>query len=121
MYNVHQDAKLLPLVIHSNDYQLGDEKLPAVSASASLDKNNITHISLTNIDSRKEQEVTIDLRGTKAATVTGRILSSAKLQDHNTFEVPDKIKPATFKGATITGGMLKAKLPPFSVVVLEVK
>jgi len=121
MYNVHQDAKLLPLVIHTNDYQLGDEKLPAVSASASLDKNNITHISLTNIDSRKEQEVTIDLRGTKATTVTGRILSSAKLQDHNTFEVPDKIKPAVFKGATITGGMLKAKLPPFSVVVLEIK
>jgi alpha-L-arabinofuranosidase len=121
MYNVHQDAKLLPLVIHTNDFQLGEEKLPAISASASLDKNNITHISLTNIDSRKEQEVTIDLRGTKATTVTGRILSSAKLQDHNTFEVPDKIKPAVFQGATITGGMLKAKLPPFSVVVLEVK
>jgi alpha-L-arabinofuranosidase len=121
MYNVHQDAKLLPLVIHTNDYQLGDEKLPAVSASASLDKNNITHISLTNIDSRKEQEVTIDLRGAKASTVSGRILSSAKLQDHNTFEDPDKIKPAIFKGATINGGMLKAKLPPFSVVVLEVR
>jgi alpha-N-arabinofuranosidase len=121
MYNVHQDAKLLPLVIHTNDYQLGDEKIPAISASASLDKNNITHISLTNIDSRKEQEVTIDLRGTKATSVSGRILSSSKLQDHNTFEVPDKIKPAIFKGATITNGMLKAKLPPFSVVVLEVK
>jgi alpha-N-arabinofuranosidase len=121
MYNVHQDAKLLPLTIKTNDYQMGEEKLPAVSVSASLDKNNIAHISLVNIDSRKEQEVTVDLRGMKASAVSGRILSSPKLQDHNTFENAEKIKPSAFKGAALTGTTLKLKLPPFSVVVLEVK
>ncbi len=101
MYNVHQDAKLLPLTLKTNDYQMGEEKLPAVSVSASMDKNNIAHISLVNIDSRKEQEVTVDLRGMKASAVSGRILSSAKLQDHNTFENAEKIKPSAFKGAVI--------------------
>src|SRR3954465_8068312 len=37
MYNVHQDAKMIPLTITCNDYVLGNEKLPAISASASKD------------------------------------------------------------------------------------
>src|SRR6185369_1172821 len=37
MYNVHQDATLLPITLKSNDYVLGTEKLIAVSASASKD------------------------------------------------------------------------------------
>ncbi len=79
------------------------------------------HVSLVNIDAKKEQDVTIDVRGGKFTSVTARILTAPKLQDHNTFEAPDKIKPANFKGITLTGGALKGKLPPFSVVVLELR
>src|SRR6185295_12241166 len=50
MYNVHQDAALIPLEIASNDYTMGDKKLKAVSASASRDKSGAVHISFTNID-----------------------------------------------------------------------
>src|SRR3712207_3820443 len=57
MYNVHQDATLLPVKLKSNDYTFGNEKLPAVSASASRDKSGVTHISLVNIDSKNVQEV----------------------------------------------------------------
>ncbi len=53
--------------------------------------------------------------------MNGRILTSGNIHDHNTFENPDKVKPATYKGATIKGNSLTAKLPPFSVVVLELK
>ena len=61
MYNVHQNALLLPLNITSNDYVLGDKKLKAISVSASKDKSGIVHISLVNIDATHEQEVTISL------------------------------------------------------------
>jgi alpha-N-arabinofuranosidase len=44
MYNVHQEAKLLPIKIVTSDYVLGEEKLPAVSASASKDASGKTHI-----------------------------------------------------------------------------
>jgi alpha-N-arabinofuranosidase len=121
MFNVHQDATLLPLIVNSVDYVFNDEKLQAISASASRDANGVTHISIVNIDSKKEQEVTLDLRGAKFSTVTGEILSSPKLQDHNTFENPNKIKPAQFKGISLSGNSLKGKIPPFSVVVLELK
>ena len=121
MYKVHQDATLLPLTIKSNEYVLGDKKLPAVSASASKDKNGLTHISLVNIDAKKAQEISIDVRGASFKSVKGRILISSKLQEHNTFENPDKIKPAEFKEANLKGNTLTVKLPPFSVVVLELK
>ncbi len=121
MYNVHQDAKMIPLSVKSADYVLGGEKLPAISASASIDSAGVTHISLVNIDAAKSQDISINLQGRKYSSVNGRILSSPKLQDVNSFTTPDKIKPAPFKGAVLSGGVLVAKLPPFSVVVLELK
>ncbi len=121
MYNVHQDAKLLPLKITANDYTLGTQKLPAVSGSASIDSLGRTHITLTNIDAGKPQEVSISIKGSALKTVSGRILTSGKLQDHNSFETPNKIVPAAFNGATLTGENLKVVLPPFSVVVLSLK
>jgi alpha-N-arabinofuranosidase len=121
MYKVHQDATLLPLAIKSNDYTLGNEKLPAVSGSASRAKNGATNVTLVNIDAKKVQEITINLDGGQFKTVNGRVLTSKSLQDHNTFEKPNVIAPATFKGASVKGKTLTVKLPPFSVVALELK
>ena len=121
MYNVHQDATMLPIAVTSNDYKMGKEKLKAISASASKDKNGITHISLVNIDANKTQDINISITGGNYKTVSGRILTSDKLQNYNSFENPDKIKPASFNGAKLTESSLKLSLPPFSVVVLELK
>ncbi len=121
MYNVHQDAKLLPLTITTSNYTLGNEKLPAVSVSASKDSLGVTHISFTNIDTKNIQDIAVTIDGGKYSTVSGRILSSAKLQDFNSFAQPDKIKPAVFNGAKLNGNTINVKLPPFSVVVLALK
>ncbi|GGK61675.1 alpha-N-arabinofuranosidase [Rufibacter glacialis] len=121
MYNVHQDATYLPLSLQSAAYTLGSEKLNAVSGSASRDKNGLTHVSLVNIDPKNKQEVTIAIEGANYKSVTGRILTSKTLQDHNTFAKPNLITPAAFKGANLKGNNLKVELPPFSVVVLEMK
>jgi alpha-N-arabinofuranosidase len=121
MYKVHQDALLLPITLRSNDYVFGDKKLKAVSASASKDKAGAVHISLVNIDAGREQEVSISLESLAGKKVTGRILRSAHLQDHNTFENQEKIKPGTFNGSIIKDGAISVTMPPFSVVVLTVK
>jgi alpha-N-arabinofuranosidase len=121
MYNVHQDATLIPLTFTSPNYVLGEEKLPALSVSASKDKNNITHISLVNIDPKKALDININLSKIIAKTVNGRILSSSKLQNFNSFENPNLIKPDVFKGAKISGDNLEISLPAFSVVVLTLQ
>jgi alpha-N-arabinofuranosidase len=121
MYNVHQNALMLPLTLTGNDYVHGDKKLQALSASASKDKTGTVHISLVNIDAGREQEVTIELGDIPAGSVTGRILRSARLQDHNSFDNTEKIKPAAFTNAVLNGNKLTVKMPAFSVIVLTLK
>jgi alpha-L-arabinofuranosidase len=121
MYNVHQDATLIPLNLKTNQFIMGNDKLPAVSASASRDKNGVMHISLVNIDLKSTQEITLDVRGVKYNSISGRILSSQKIQDCNSFEAPEKIKPAAFKQVSLNGNVIKATLPAHSIVVLELK
>jgi alpha-N-arabinofuranosidase len=118
MYNVHQDATLLPITINSDDYVVGNEKLAAISASASKDKNGVVHISLVNIDPDHVHNVKLNLNGKKFTAVTGRILASAKVQDYNSFDSPEKIKTVAFNGATLKGDGLDVNLPGASVVVL---
>ena len=122
MYNVHQDATFLPMDLICDKAKVrGGREVPMVSASASKDKNGRIHISLANVDVDNAQSITLDLQGQKIGSVKGRILTSASINDHNTFEKPDVVKPATFDGAKIEKGQLKIDLPAKSIVVLEVK
>jgi alpha-N-arabinofuranosidase len=121
MYNVHQDAQLLPLTLSNVDYELDGKKLPAISASASKDKEDNIHISLVNIDAKNTRTVSLTVRGTDKGAVSGTILQAANLSDHNTFDNPDKIAPKTFRGFQKSGDQLTVTLPPFSVVVLAVE
>ena len=118
MYNVHQDATLIPLSTKSEDYVLGKNKLPAISASASRDKDGLVHISLVNIDPNNSHKISLNLSGKKFTAVKGRVLASAKVQDYNSFDNPDKIKPEVFKNAVLKGNALDVAMPPASVVVL---
>jgi len=119
MYKVHQDALLVPVQVISNDFIMGDDHIQAVSASASKDQSGKIHISLTNSDNRNSQEVEISVNGFKAKQVTGRILTSAKVQDHNTFDNPARVAPETFNDASLSEGNIKVNMPPNSVIVLE--
>lgn len=121
MYNVHQDATLLPVKITTGDYVFDGEKLPAVSASASKDSLGVVHISLVNIDPVKTQKIVLNLGDEKVNAVSGRILSSGKIQDYNSFDEPEKIKPVIFTGALVNKKSLAVTLPPACVVVLTIK
>ena len=121
MYNVHQDATLVPIEIESKQYEFEGKKLTAVSVSASKDVAGSLNVSLTNIDYTKSQEVVINLRGEDFTKLSGTILSSPKINDFNSFENPNKIITQNFKGAKIEKGVLKLTLPAFSVVVLNLK
>ncbi|MFD0990430.1 alpha-N-arabinofuranosidase [Mariniflexile jejuense] len=121
MYSVHQDAKLLPITFESPLYKFNNESLPAISVSASKNKNGQVHVSIVNVDSNKENKIEIDIVKLGVKNFTGTILTSSKLQDHNTFDNPNKIKPTVFKAFQNKKGKLEITLPPFSVVMMEGK
>lgn len=121
LYQVHQDAQLLLLKFNSPDYVFGKEKIPALNASASRDSMGVVNISLVNIDASKSITLHTSLQDLPAKSIQGRILTSAKVNDINTFEQPDKVHITSFNGAHKEGNELVVTLPARSVVVLELK
>ncbi|HEV7621410.1 MAG TPA: alpha-L-arabinofuranosidase C-terminal domain-containing protein, partial [Flavisolibacter sp.] len=93
-------------------------ELKAISGSASTDKNGILHLSLVNIDLR-HQQLDIDIKGRNIKTVKARILTSDKVQDHNSFTEPNKIAPRVFNDFALKDHILSFKMPAFSTIVFE--
>jgi alpha-N-arabinofuranosidase len=121
LYKVHQEATLLPVLLTSDKYELNGKKIDAVNASASRDASGKIHITLVNIDPNKVQTVETELRGVTAKKVSGKVLTSAKINDHNTFENPNTVVVKDFKDAKLSGGKLNITLPAKSVVLLEIE
>jgi len=120
MYNVHQDATMLPVELTDGPtYDFDGKSLPAVSVSASKNQAGETHISLVNIDASKSQKVELSLAD--LGKVTGKILQSKNLQDYNSFDNPELITPKEFKDFKKKGDVLTINIPAFSVIVLEAK
>ena len=121
MLKVHQGATIVPLQLLSPAYTLGDQSIPAVSASASRNTAGLVHLSLTNADPNQAQTLTVRLHGLerKSGAVTGRILTADTVNAHNRFDAPAVVAPVAFTGATINGDRLTIELPAKSVVVVE--
>jgi alpha-N-arabinofuranosidase len=121
MYKVHQDAELLDLNIKSPEYKLGDDSVPQVTATASVDSEGKIHISLCNLNPNESTAIECELRGTVSSKVTGTILTADKMNAHNTFEEPERVTPKAFDGAQLSEGKMKVELPFMSVVTLEIE
>jgi alpha-N-arabinofuranosidase len=119
MYKVHQDAVKLPVYVESDVVQ----GIQAVTASASRDSENRIHLSVTNIDPAKEQTLAVELRGvtlSPSVNITGTVITSRNMQDHNTFENDRNVVMTAFNGAaSLSGTTLNMVLPPKSLVTLE--
>ena len=121
LYKVHQDATLLPVHLTSNSYELNGKKMDAINVSASKDASGKIHITLVNIDPNKAQPVDTELQGFTAKKVSGKILTSGKINDCNTFDKPNTVGIEDFKDAKLSGGKLNITLPPKSVVMLKIE
>ena len=119
LYKVHQDAMMIPVRAVSSDYVFNGKKLPAVNCSASIDSKGKVHISLCNVDPVASQTVALDMKHFETGTISGKVLSSDKMNAHNTFDRPDVVKPTDFSRFTQAGGSISVTMPPMSVVVLE--
>jgi alpha-N-arabinofuranosidase len=122
LYKVHHDATLLPAFLSSAPYECDGKTMDALNASASKDITGKTHITIINIDPKKGQTLEVDLRGMEAKSITGQILTSDTVNDYNSFDKPDAVAVQPFKGAKLlNSSKLSIKLPPASVVMLEIQ
>jgi alpha-N-arabinofuranosidase len=119
MYKVHQDAVKLPVFLESDNYILENNSIPALSASASIDGDGRIHVSVCNIDPNREQKAALEFRDLSINSVKWQIITSDKMQDHNTFDNGEKVKIEPFADAVISRGNVTVTLPSKSVVTLE--
>lgn len=121
LYKVHQDANYLPVKFSGPEYTMGEQRIPALNVSASRDATGTIHITLVNIDPNKNLQLKSTLGGVQWNSVTGSMVTSAKFNDVNTFDNPNKIRVQPFSGAKKQGADLVVELPAKSVVMLELK
>jgi alpha-N-arabinofuranosidase len=121
LYKAHHEATLLPVSVKSKRYEVKGKHIDAVKVSASKDAEGKIHVSLVNIDPNNQQTISIELRGAKARKVSGKVLTSARINDYNSFDKPDAVSIKEFKGASLSGEKLSVELPSKSVVMLEIE
>ena len=121
MFNVHQGATLLPQELSCPAYNGAGEDLPMLVSSVSKDEAGVIHITVCNLNPNKDTQLECMLAGASPQSVSGRVLTGAKMSDHNTFENPDVVKPVKLVGAKVEGSLVSATIPSKSVVVLAVK
>jgi alpha-N-arabinofuranosidase len=122
MFKVHQGGTFLPVELVSPDYTFGADKIPLVSASATRAADgSAVHLSLANTSPAQAVTLTVKLSGLSPKSATGRVLTAAAMNAHNTFEAPNAVQPAAFGGAALKGDTLEVKLPAKAVVVLALK
>jgi alpha-N-arabinofuranosidase len=119
MYTAHHDATLLPTDLRCDEYRLGDQAIPGMSASASRDAAGRVHISLCNFNPHQPAELACEVRGMAPSAARGRVLTADRMQAHNTFDAPDQVRPAALPPLDPQGGRLNLTLPPMSVTMLE--
>jgi alpha-N-arabinofuranosidase len=120
MYSVHQDAALVPIDLQCESYAYGTDSIPALSVSASKDKEGRIHVSLANLHPRKAQSLRCELRGTTGSRVSREIITAAAMNAYNDFGKLETVNIKPFTGAQLRNGILMVSLPAKSIVTLEV-
>jgi alpha-N-arabinofuranosidase len=121
MYAVHQGATPVPIELKAADVTSGEWTFPSLHASASRDSAGRAHLSIANLDSEHEQRVSATIAGLEAKSASGRLLTAAAINSHNTFDHPDAVKPADFTTAKVSGNAVDFTIPAKSVLVLELR
>ena len=121
MYTVHHDAQLLDSAIVTDKYSYDGMELDKVNATISNDENGKIHMTLVNIDPNANADVTCHIADFgKIRVDDGRVLTAEKMNEMNTFENPDMVKPELFQNYEVDGDTVRIHMPSKSVVVLTV-
>jgi alpha-N-arabinofuranosidase len=89
-----------------------------VSVSAARTTDGKLALALVNTNPGVPARVSVKVTGGSATKATGRVLTTAAMNAHNTFDKPNNVQPATFNGARRKGDDWVLELPAKSVVVV---
>jgi alpha-N-arabinofuranosidase len=80
-----------------------------------------THVTLCNMSATARAEIAGELQGKRVRKLSGRVLTAAEMNAHNTFSQPQSVKTVSFDACKVTDQGFAATLPAKSVVVIELE
>ena len=116
LYQPFMEATPFAAKVSNAEYRVGSYKLPLIDVSAARGKDGKMYLAIVNTDPHKAVDVKTNLSGTGR----GRIITSSKMDVHNTFSDPNAIRPVAFSG-TSEGGKAVFHMPAMSVAVVAVE
>ncbi len=116
LYRPHQDSTLLYSYIENEKVE--NYSYDTISQSVSVDNEGKIHITISNCSLSEEYEIDCNIVDTMVKSTSARILTS-EVHDYNDFGCEPKVKPADYSVAT-ENGRLSVKVPPCSVIAIEV-
>ena len=119
MYVPFQDATLVPVSFDAGTYRNGDVTVPRVDAVAARDTAGHLWLALTNVDPREPATMAVSIPGVTARSASGEVLTAAAVDSHNSFDRPNTVRPAPYRGS-ISNGRLHFDLPAKSIAVVRV-
>ena len=118
MYSVHQDAKMVPLNLDCETYEVGGKKLPSLNASASI-KDGQLNLTVCNLNPNKDIEFEYTVTGDKYSKVSGQIVTGDKMNSMNDFGKAEEVTLESFVVGKPKNGKVKVKIPAKSVVLVS--
>jgi len=119
MYQVHQNASLLPVKTYYDDYTLKNNSLPSINMSASRSEDGMLNFTFCNLDPGNSQDMVCQLRGVNGRFEKGQVLTAAQMTDHNTFNEPEAVSPTSFNEVKTQEDGFRVILPSKSVALLQ--
>lgn len=117
MFKTHQNAKMVPITLTTGTNQ----SIPILNASASIDSNNVLHISIVNSHDATDQPLTITLTGTSTVykSISGEVVNGASITSGITsFTGTDTVTLSSFTNCSLSGSTITTTIPKHGVVML---
>ena len=115
LYKRHQDAELAESRLSTEEAGEGENRIPALSESASVGKDGSLTVTVANVSAREDRQLDCTLLDVRPKTVKARILTG-KPADKNDFGRPDAVRPKPFREISIAPEGFRLTMPACSVL-----
>ncbi len=119
MYKEHQNAQLLESHIDTSLIGTGEDLVPSLHESVSIDDQGTINITLNNISLNDSEEVEVLLAEKEIREVKASILSG-RMNDYNTFEDAENVTEKAFTEFKVQKKGISFVIPACSVLNIKI-
>ena len=122
LYKVHQDALQIPSEVQCENYTYENDSIPALSVSASKNKEGFINVSVVNTNPNKDINAVIKIDNNSKFRVEKAEVITAKAMDSlNDFGKEEQVNIKSFSGYKLKGNEIHVALPSKSIVQLTLE